>query len=211
MKKLLAQSPLIYLISNGTLTTENFHRKSTETLRIIEHAVTNGISLVQIREKNLPAKFIFELTVKGAQITQNSRTKLLVNDRADIAFLAGADGVHLTSASIPTEIIRQNFPAEFIIGVSCHNLEKCLESKNEGADFVTYSPIFPTPGKGLPKGLKELNEVCEKLKSFPVIALGGIDESNYKSVLENGASGFAAIRFLQDKRNLRKLAEEFLR
>lgn len=194
--------PIIYLITEGNLTAENYDERKNIFLKTIETAVENKISLIQIREKKLTAKLVFELVSEAAKITKKSNTKLLVNDRADIALAAQADGVHLTENSISTEIIRRNFPANFIVGVSTHSIETAENAKIHGADFVTFSPVFSSPGKGEPKGLKKLNEVCEKLKPFPVIALGGIDETNYGSVLENGAGGFAAIRFLNNSANL---------
>jgi thiamine-phosphate pyrophosphorylase len=205
------KKPLIYLITKGDLTPENFTEKKLVTLKIIKSTAENNISVVQIREKKIPARLVFELTSEALKITQNSKTKILVNDRADIAFAAKADGVHLTSSSIPTAIVRQNFPKDFIIGVSTHSLETALKAKNEGADFATFSPIFRTVSKakyGEPQGLEKLKEVCESLKPFPIIALGGIDETNYESVLKNDASGFAAIRFLNEENNLRKLSAD---
>jgi thiamine-phosphate pyrophosphorylase len=207
----LADSPtprLIYLITKGEATCENFPEKSVEILQIVEAAVRAEISLIQIREKQLPARFVFELTEKASRLTRNSETKLLVNDRADIAFLADADGVHLTSLSLSAAAIRRNFPKDFIVGVSTHTLAEAESAKRQGADFVTFSPIFHSPHKGEPKGLIELKEVCAQLKPFPVLALGGIDETNYKSVLETGASGFAAIRFLNEAENLRNLKRD---
>jgi thiamine-phosphate pyrophosphorylase len=195
-------NPLIYLITDGETTADNFAEKKSRILEIITISVENNIPLIQIREKNIPARLVFELVREAAKITRNSRTKILVNDRADIALAAEADGVHLTSHSISAEIIRRNFPKDFIIGVSTHTFETAETSKQNGADFITFSPIFETPGKGQPQGVGKLHEICERLKPFPVIALGGINETNYKSVLENGASGFAAIRFLNNAKNL---------
>lgn len=199
------KNPLIYLITGGTLTAENYAEKKSEILKLITAAVENKISLIQIREKKNSARLVFEIVREAAKITRRSQTKILVNDRADIALAAEADGVHLTSQSLSAEIIRRSFPKNFVIGVSTHTLETAETAKQNGADFVTFSPIFQTPGKGEPRGVNELCEVCEKLKPFPVIALGGIDETNYKSVLENGASGFAAIRFLNNAENFKKL------
>jgi len=201
--------PIIYLITEGKLTAENFDENKQRTLDLIKAATENNISILQIREKELPAKLVFELTSEAVKITRNSQTKLLVNDRADIALAAKADGVHLTENSISTKIIRRNFPSNFMIGVSTHSIESAKNAKNQGADFITFSPIFASPGKDDPKGLEKLNEVCEILKPLPVIALGGIDETNYKAVLENGASGFAAIRFLNDSENLKMLGKKF--
>lgn len=200
--------PLIYLITEGKAIPQNFFKKKTQILELIKLAVLAKVSLIQLREKSLPARLVFELALEAVKITKNSQTKILINDRADIAFAANADGVHLTSNSIPVKEIRRNFPNDFVIGVSTHTIKEAVNAKKEGADFVTFSPVFETPSKkkyGAPQGLEKLREVCNALKNFPVIALGGINSMNYKQVLENGASGFAAIRFLNDEKNLLKL------
>ena len=194
---------LTYLITDGDATAGNFAEKKTKILELVKAAVRSNISLVQLREKKLPARFVFELAVEAVKFARKSRTKILINDRADIAAAAGADGVHLTSHSIFAEIVRRNFPDNFIIGVSTHTLEEAENARQNGADFITFSPIFSSPNKGEAQGIGKLREICEKLKPFPVIALGGIDETNYKSVLENGASGFAAIRFLNNPENFK--------
>jgi len=204
----LGSELLIYLITEGEATAENFAEKKAEILKLIKNAVEAKISLIQIREKRLAARLVFELAAEAVKLTRNTETKILINDRADIALAVNADGVHLTSHSLSADVIRRNFPDNFIIGVSTHTIEEAELVKNQGADFATFSPIFDSPDKGNPQGVEKLREVCEKLKPFPVIALGGIDATNYKSVLEAGASGFAAIRFLNDAKNLKKMAEE---
>ncbi len=191
---------MIYLITKGEATIENFSKKSAEILEIIKVAVDCKISHIQIREKLLPTRLVFELTSKALKITKNSDTKLLVNERADVAFAAKADGVHLTSTSIPIEIIRQNYPKNFIIGVSTHTFDEAKHAQKHKANFVTFSPIFSKKAKGF----DELQSVCQSLKPFSIIALGGINETNYQSVLQI-ADGFAAIRFLNNQTNLRKL------
>lgn len=205
------RKPLIYLITDGEITAENFREKSAETLELIEKAVRAEVSLVQIREKRLSARQVFELAAKAARITKNSTTKLLVNDRADIALAAAADGVHLPANSLSAKIIRANFPAKFIVGVSAHSLEEAEKAKLEGADFATFSPIFATASKekyGAPQGIAPLREVVETFREFPVIALGGIDENNFVEALRSGASGIAAIRFLNDAEKLAKIVDK---
>ncbi|HRH41480.1 MAG TPA: thiamine phosphate synthase [Pyrinomonadaceae bacterium] len=201
--------PLIYLISDGTLTAQNYSENSKKLFCIIETAVETSIALIQIREKFLSPRLLFELTTQAVKIAKNSQTKILVNDRADIALAAKADGVHLTSNSIPTKIIRQTFPKDFIIGVSAHSFENVINAKDQGADFATFSPIFASPNKGKPIGLNALRDVCEKVKPFPILALGGIDETNYREVLQI-SDGFASIRFLNNSESLRKLSDENL-
>ncbi|HXH69628.1 MAG TPA: thiamine phosphate synthase [Pyrinomonadaceae bacterium] len=197
--------PLIYLITDGEMTAQNFSRRKSQTLELIKVAVQSNISLIQIREREISARLVFEFASEAAKITRNTKTKLLVNDRADIALAANADGVHLTSRSLSAATIRRAFPENFIIGVSVHTVEEAENAKKQAADFVIFSPIFSTPDKGEPQGIENLREVCEKLKPFPVIALGGIDADNFSEVLDAGASGFAAIRFLNDAENIRKL------
>lgn len=195
---------MIYLITDGKASKQNFSEKRIQILDLVKAAVEAEISLVQIREKQLSARKVFELASEAAELAKNSNTKILVNDRADIALAAKADGVQLTENSLSASIIRRNFPKDFMIGVSTHSMEKTEEAKRDGADFALFGPIFETPGKGEPKGLKELRAICEKVKPFPVVAIGGIDETNYREVLQI-ADGFAAIRFLNNVGNLHKL------
>ncbi len=202
---------LIYLITDGETTAENFIEKKKKILRLVETAGQTKISLIQIREKRLPARLIYELASEAVKLTRRTETKLLVNDRADIALAANADGVHLTSNSLSADIIRKNFPKDFIVGTSAHSIEKAEIAKRQGADFVTFSPIFPSPNKGKPQGIEKLREVCEQLKPFPVVALGGINETNWREVLQAGANGFAAIRFLNNEMNLINLAADLRR
>ncbi|MGI8788703.1 MAG: thiamine phosphate synthase [Pyrinomonadaceae bacterium] len=212
MKKTnLPDKPLIYLITDSEAATENFAGKKTKILELVKAAVETKISLIQIREKNITVRMVFELASEAAQIAKNTDTKILINDRADIALAANADGVHLTSNSLSAQIVRRAFPVNFLIGVSAHTIEEAENAERRGANFITFSPIFRSPGKGEPHGISKLAEVCERLKPFPVLALGGIDETNFRKVLQAGASGFAAIRFLNSEENLRKLAAGFRR
>ena len=201
-------NPIIYLITKGDATPANFDDASRQILDIVNVAVEENIPLIQIREKNLTAKLLFELTSKAVKITKGSSTRVLVNDRADIATAARADGVHLTSRSISTEVIRKTFGSEFIIGVSTHNIDEAKGAVAGRADFIVFGPVFETPGKGEASGLAALSEVCDKLDAFPVLALGGVDLENYRSVLDAGATGFAAIRSLNDADELRAISTE---
>ncbi len=205
------EEPIIYLITEGRATDLNFEDTKRLILYTVRTAVAEKISLIQIREKQLSAKRLFELVVTAAEITRESATRLLVNDRADIALAAGADGVHLAANSLPVAVIRQNFPKDFIIGVSTHTLEATTKAEKEGAGLAVFAPVFDTPGKGNPQGLVVLSRVCEKLRPFPVVGLGGIDESDCESVIAAGASGIAAIRSLNDNESIRSIARKLRR
>jgi len=138
-------------------------------------------------------------------LTRGTGTRLLVNDRADIARAAGADGVHLTERSLPASTIRQTFGPDFLIGVSTHTPAGARDAREQGADFAVYGPVFDTPSKrayGPPVGLESLREVAQKLAPFPLVALGGITSGNASAALGAGASGVAAVRLFDDPEQL---------
>jgi thiamine-phosphate pyrophosphorylase len=178
---------------------------------LVQAAVAAKISLFQIREKSLPARALYELTVRAAEITRGSETRLLINDRSDIARAAGADGVQLTTRSLRAEVVRRMHGAEFLIGVSTHSLEAARDAAHAGADFVVFGPVFETESKrvyGAPLGLEKLREVTSELGEFPVVAIGGITSENVEKCFAAGAKGVAAIRLLNDAAQLKSVADE---
>ncbi len=190
--------PITYPITSGKTTPQTI----PDTLRFVRAAVEAEVTLFQIREKSLPARVLYELTTRAAEITRDSKTRLLVNDRADIARAAGADGVHLTSQSLPACVVRNIFGPEFLIGVSTHSLDEARAARDGGADFVVFGPVFEKHGFSTAQGLDKLREVTSALSDFPVLAIGGISLQNLAACFEAGASGVAAIRLLNDPRML---------
>jgi thiamine-phosphate pyrophosphorylase len=135
---------------------------------------------------------------------------LLVNDRSDIARTAGADGVHLTSQSLPADVVRNIYGPEFLIGVSTHSLEEARAAQAGGADFAVFGPVFETESKlafGAPQGLNRLSEVTSELRGFPVVAIGGITLENAGACFKVGANGVAAIRLLNDAERMSSIVE----
>jgi len=194
----LPASPFRLLITQGLSDPSNFSIQKQEILKTVELAVGSGIEAVQIREKRLPGRLLFELVREAAALTAGTKTRLLVNERFDIALAAGADGVHLTSAAIPVAGVRETVPSGFLIGVSVHTSDEVVTAKVAGADYAMIGPIFSTPGKGEPLGVDGLESVCRLASPFPVVAVGGIDASNEAAVTNAGAVGVAAIRYLND-------------
>ncbi|MEO8650366.1 MAG: thiamine phosphate synthase, partial [Acidobacteriota bacterium] len=133
---------------------------------------------------------------------------LLVNERADIALAAGADGVHLPSRAVKTTVLRRIVPPDLIIGISTHSADEVLRARDEGADFTVFGPVFESPGKGEPVGLEELTAVCAAAEGFPILALGGVNEKNCTDVLDAGARGVAAIRALNESTTRRQILEK---
>jgi len=199
--------PVSYLISSGQTTpaTTSSGKDFQDILKLIEAAVAAKIDLIQVREKHLSTKVLYELVAGAAKITSSSATKLLVNDRADVAASAGADGVHLTTHSLAAAVVRQAFGSDFLIGVSTHSLDQVRAARDAQADFVVFGPVFQTPSKeqyGPPVGLEQLKQVCAELNGFPVLAIGGVGESNFADCLGAGARGVAAIRMFGEPRLL---------
>ena len=197
------QLPTIYPITSGTTTPETTadDPQFLSILRLVEAAVAANVPLLQIREKALHARVLFELVVRAVEIVRVSETRLLVNDRSDIARAGGADGVHLTGHSLPADVVRRIFGPDFLIGVSTHSVEEARMARIGGADFVVFGPVFETESKrafGPPQGLERLREVCSELGGFPVIAIGGITLENAKDCLRAGASGIAGISLFNE-------------
>lgn len=203
--KFSPSSPIGYLITNGEATDPNFDACRSWILASVAPAVEAGVSLIQIREKNLSARHLFELTRSVVGAVAGSSARVLVNDRADIALAADADGVHLTARSMSPAVIRDNFPRQFVVGVSTHSVEEAATAEMAGADFAVFGPVFETPGKNQPEGLDALRTVCARVGPFPVLAIGGIDAENVDEILRAGASGVAAIRAFDDRDAMRRL------
>jgi len=199
--------PIVYPITSGKTSPDDI-------FRLVRAAVESEVPLFQIREKSLSGRVLFELVARAAEITRGSKTRLLVNDRSDIARAAGADGVHLTTASLPVEVVRKTCGAEFLIGVSTHSLEEARVAEAGGADFVVFGPVFETESKrayGEPQGLDKLAAVTHALGEFPVVAIGGITLENVGVCFEAGARGVAAIRLLHDAENMTSIVQTIRR
>ena len=202
--------PILYLITRGA-TSEATSPESPEFTKILNQvsaAVAAGIDLIQIREKQLTARVLFELVSAAARLTRNTNTRLLVNDRADIAAGAGADGVHLTTQSLDAAIIRRSFGKKFLIGASTHSLNEVMSVRDHVADFAVFGPVFETESKlqfGSPQGVEELSRVARAAAGFPVLALGGISLANAADCVAAGAAGVAGISLFDSTENLKSI------
>jgi len=180
----------------------------------IAQAIAAGVDWVQIREKDLSARRLLALTEGAArQARQQECTRVIVNDRLDVALAAQAHGVHLGTHSMPVDLVRRLTPREFVVGVSCHSLEEALAAETAGADYILLGPIFATPSKlryGPPLGLAKLREMTLQV-SIPVLALGGITTDRVAACRENGAAGIAGIRIFQDSDSVEELVRDLRR
>lgn len=197
------QQPIIYLITSGATNaqTTSASKEFVDILRLVADAAAVKVSLIQLREKNLSGRVLFELTSQAAQLTRGTQTRLLVNDRADIARAGGADGVHLTTTSLGVDVIRRTFGSKFLIGVSTHSIDEARFAREAHADFAVWGPVFATESKtvyGEPQGVTKLHTVARDVAPFPLVALGGINLENFEACLKAGASGIAGIGLFQN-------------
>ena len=164
----------------------------------VRRCVEAGVEAVQLREKDLGDRELYELGCALAAACRAAGARFLVNDRADLARAVEAHGVHLTRTSYGPADARRILGPDALVGVSTHSLEQALEAQAAGADFVTFGPVFDTPSKrayGPPVGLEELGRAAAALR-IPVLALGGIGPDRVDAVRAAGAHGVAAISAL---------------
>ena len=179
----------VYLITDRTQT------GGRPLLEVVNRALGAGIEAVQLREKDLSGRDLFNMAEELREITSRAGAQLLINDRADVAVAVGADGVHLTRKSISAEKVRMILGPHGLIGQSTHSTREAIAAQEEGADFVTLGPIYPTPSKlkyGAPLGREAIAAARDKV-SIPIYAIGGIKQHNVRQVIDAGAVGVALI------------------
>ena len=181
--------PIIYPIIDSSLVTLDNIGKTAEAI------IDGGAKILQLRAKSLSSKEFLETARIIRKITKDKGTVFIVNDRVDIALLTDADGVHLGQGDLPVKEARRLLGNNKIIGYSTHNLREALEAVRLPVDYISFGPIFPTKTKEdaqTPKGLKLLSEV-RKAVEIPIVAIGGITETNMVHVLKEGVEGVAMI------------------
>jgi thiamine-phosphate pyrophosphorylase len=202
----------LYLISNRL----GNPRGWSGEVEKISAASAAGCQLIQIRERDLAARLLCQMTREVIAVARPSGARVLVNDRLDVALASGADGVHLRTTSLPAGAVRevrdQRGLGSFLIGVSTHSLREAQLAEQSGATFIVSGPVFSPNSKlidGPPMGLDRFEKICRHV-SLPVFALGGIGKENYREVMAAGAAGIAAIGLFQVTPGLSALVSELL-
>jgi thiamine-phosphate pyrophosphorylase len=195
---------LLYYITDRMQFPGDERRRRECLLERIEEAARNGVDFIQLREKDLCARELVELAQSAVELIRVSETKarLLINSRTDIAVAVGVDGVHLRANDISPEKVRNvwreaNGRNDPIIAVSCHTEADVIAAQQSGADFVAFGPIFEKKGSSDPQvaTLELLRSVCRH--RIPIFALGGVTTENARSAVAAGAKGVAGIRLFQ--------------
>jgi len=156
-----------------------------------------GVEMIQLRERDLEARELLTLAKAMKALPNPTGTRILINDRIDVALASGADGVHLRGHAIPPARIRALVPLDFLIGVSCHSVDEVRCAEGEGASFVVLAPIYTTAGKGSALGLGPLKRAAQSVR-IPVLALGGVTAARIPECLQAGAAGIAGISLFQN-------------
>lgn len=177
------------------LITDRHQTGGRPLLDVVHAALDGGVKAVQLREKDLSVRELYLLAVELRSLTIGYNARLIINDRPDIAMAMEADGVHLGAHSLPVAAVRHILGHDKIIGYSAHAVFEAQQAQSDGADFITFSPVYHTPSKvayGLPCGVNRLGEAVAAL-NIPVIALGGIKLENIAETLAARVSGIAVI------------------
>lgn len=164
-------------------------------LDVVAAALRGGVRAVQLREKDLPDNELLELAHALRLLTADHNARLLINRRIDICREVDADGVQLGIEGVPIREARRRLGEHALIGYSAHSVEEAENAENDGADLVTFSPVFFTPSKapfGEPVGVERLGQACKTL-TIPVFALGGIKTDTIAPVMAAGCRGIALI------------------
>jgi thiamine-phosphate pyrophosphorylase len=156
------------------------------------HAGRLGLDYIQVREKDLEARDLYDLVCRVRDAVAVSRAEVLVNGRLDVALAAGVDGVHLPADGLPAERVRSLVRR---LGCSVHSVAEAEAAERAQADYVIFGSVFASPGKQA-AGLDALRAVTAAVR-IPVLAIGGITPENTRQVLDAGAAGIAAIRMFQ--------------
>ena len=170
---------------------------------ITEICVKHKIKYIQLREKNIDDKQLLTIAKTIKSITNGTDTKFIINDRADICMLANADGIHLGQDDISLADAKKILSNDKIIGLSTHNILQAKQAISEKPDYIGFGPVYKTPTKEKPDpvvGCDLLKQVIS-FSTVPVVAIGGIDETNLNEVLSTGAENICLVRYLMETTN----------
>jgi len=180
--------PSLYLITDR-------HQAGFGLSYTVEQALKAGAKLIQMREKDWPPEQQKNMGCQLNRLCRSYGASLLINGQVELAAEIGAEGVHLGAGSLSVQSARQRLGDQALIGYSAHSFAEIVKAYEQGADFVTFSPVYFTPSKksyGLPQGLEALRSACRNAP-LPVYALGGINPEKISEVVKAGAHGVAAI------------------
>lgn len=178
-------------------------------LEQIEFALSGGVTILQLREKNLSEEDFVKEAVEVKKICSRYGVPLIINDNAEVAFKSGADGVHVGAQDMPVEKIRQRAGDGFIIGATAKTVEQAAAAQNAGADYLGVGAVFPSPTKKNAVRItkEKLKEITSSV-SVPCVAIGGITLENMSEIKDSGAAGIAVVSAIFSADDIRLACEK---
>lgn len=178
----------------------------------VEEAIIGGVTLVQLREKDISSLDFFNIALKMKELTKRHNIPLIINDRLDIALAVDADGLHIGQEDLPIEAARKLLRPGKILGYSVFDVEDAIYGEKNGADYLGAGPIYPTGSKAdaaTPIGSVNLKKIVESVR-IPVVGIGGIGIENLKEVKESGAAGISLISAILGNKNITEASKKLI-
>ena len=192
----------LYLVTDAGLLS------GRDLLSSVGEALEGGVTMVQLREKNLSGRSFYELALALRALTLAQKVPLIINDRLDIALAAGADGVHLGQEDLPAGAAREVLGMGQLLGISAATLDEALQAERQGADYIGVGAMFPTTTKENVRSVSLLQlRVIKQALSVPVVAIGGITAANAPEVRATGVDGFCVAKAILGERDIRAAAQ----
>ena len=195
----------LYLVTNR-------YQDSVESfLEKIETACRSGVTIVQLREKNLTTNQYYQLAKKVKEITDAYQVPLIIDDRLDVCLAVDAAGLHIGDDELPVPVARQVLGPDKILGVTAKTVERALEAEEGGANYLGTGAIFPTTTKeNAPITLiSTLKTICQRV-AIPVVAIGGLTSENIDQLAATGIAGVAVVRDLMQAEDIEAKSQAFL-
>ena len=195
----------LYLVTNR-------YQDSLETfLEKIETACRSGVTIVQLREKNLTTNQYYQLAKQVKEITDAYQVPLIIDDRLDVCLAVDAAGLHIGDDELPVSVARQVLGPDKILGVTAKTVKRALEAEEGGADYLGTGAIFPTTTKeNAPITLiSTLKTICQRV-AIPVVAIGGLTSENIEQLIGTGIAGVAVVRDLMQAEDIEAKTQAFL-
>ncbi|HCL4548388.1 thiamine phosphate synthase [Clostridium botulinum] len=194
------------------LITDRRFLKGRQLKKVVEDAILGGVTIVQVREKDVSTREFYNVAKEVKEVTDYYRVPIIINDRLDIAQAIDANGVHLGQKDMHLNIAREILGKDKIIGISVGNVKEALEAQNNGADYLGIGTIFPTGSKkdvDAIIGIDGLSKIKDSI-SIPSVAIGGINKTNFKDVLKTGIEGISVISAILDEDDIKLAAKNLL-
>ena len=195
----------LYLVTNR-------YQDSVESfLAKVETACRSGVTIVQLREKNLTTNQYYQLAKEVKKVTDAYQVPLIIDDRLDVCLAVDAAGLHIGDDELPVSVARQVLGPEKILGVTAKTVKRALEAEEGGADYLGTGAIFPTTTKeNAPITLiSTLKTICQRV-AIPVVAIGGLTSENIEQLMDTGIAGVAVVRDLMQAEDIEAKTQAFL-